>query len=199
MPPTPAAEIERLQRQINDLKARLRQARRAAAPEPTPDHELRRPDGTPVRLSALFGEKDDLFVVHNMGRGCAYCTLWADGFTGLAPHLQDRAAFVLCSNDAPEIAGAFAAERGWNFPVVSGAGSDFAREMGFASAEGKPWPGVSAFRRLKDRSIVRTGSAPFGPGDDFCPLWPLFDLLEGGAGDWAPRYSSTRERPISPA
>ncbi|MFI4897354.1 MAG: DUF899 family protein [Phycisphaerales bacterium JB059] len=187
----PTTEIEDLQRQIQELKARLSQARRAAPPEPTPDYELRRTDGSPVRLGELFGAKEDLLVVHNMGRGCVYCTLWADGFSSLTPHLQDRAAFVLCSNDEPETAGAFARERGWRFPVVSGAGSSFARDLGFASAEGKPWPGVSAFRRLENGSIVRMGSAPFGPGDDFCPPWPLFDLLAGGAGDWGPKYSYT--------
>ena len=186
-----AGEIESLLRQIHELKERLSRARRDAPREPTRDYELRRADGSPVRLSELFGDRDDLLVVHNMGKGCVYCTLWADGFTGYLPHLLDRAAFALCSNDEPETARAFAESRGWDFPVVSGAGSGFARDMGFASEDGKPWPGVSAFRRAQDGSIVRTGSAPFGPGDDFCPPWPLFDLLEGGAGDWGPKYSYT--------
>jgi hypothetical protein len=46
---------------------------------------------------------------------------------------------------------------------------------------------VSALRRAVDGSLVPTGRAEFGPGDDFCAVWPLFDLLEGGAGDWAPQ------------
>lgn len=185
----PSDEIRELQEQIQRLKARLSEARRSAAPEPVDDYQLTTTDGSPVRLSELFEGREDLLVVHNMGKGCVYCTLWADGFTGYARHLRGRCAFVLCSNDDAETARAFAASRGWNFPVVSGAGSSFARDMGFASEDGKPWPGVSAFHRDADGSIVRTGSAPFGPGDDFCPPWPLFDLLKGGAGDWAPRYS----------
>ena len=36
----------------------------------------------PVRLSELFGEHDDLVIIHNMGASCRYCTLWADGFSG---------------------------------------------------------------------------------------------------------------------
>ncbi len=189
MSDTHTEEIERIQKQIQKLKGELSKARRSAPPEPAPDYELRNADGSGVRLSELFDGREDLLVVHNMGKGCAYCTLWADGFTGFAPHLQDRAAFALCSNDDPATARAFADSRGWNYPVISGAGSSFARDMGFASPEGEPWPGVSAFRKLADGSIVRTGSAPFGPGDDFCSPWPLFDLLDGGAGDWAPKYS----------
>lgn len=189
MSQNPSDEIQQLQKQIHELKARLSEARRSAPHEQVEDYELRRVDGAPVRLSELFDGREDLLVVHNMGKGCAYCTLWADGFRGFAPHLQNRCSFVLCSNDDPETAREFADSRGWNYPVVSGAESGFAKDMGFASEDGKPWPGVSAFHKGNDGVIVRTGSAPFGPGDDFCSPWPLFDLLRGGAGDWAPKYS----------
>jgi predicted dithiol-disulfide oxidoreductase (DUF899 family) len=37
----------------------------------------------PVRLSELFAGKRDLFVIHNMGTSCRYCTMWADGFNGV--------------------------------------------------------------------------------------------------------------------
>jgi hypothetical protein len=30
--------------------------------------------------------------------------------------------------------------------------------------------------------------ASFGPGDDFCTLWHLFDLIPEGSGDWQPKY-----------
>ncbi len=189
MSQTNADEIKSLQMQIHELKTKLSSARRDAPPEPVEDFELRSADGAPVRLSELFDGKDDLLVVHNMGKSCVYCTLWGDGFTGFAQHLRDRAAFVLCSNDDPETARAFAAERGWNYPVVSGAGSGFAKAMGFMSDTGSPTPGVSAFKRLADGSVIRTGCAFFGPGDDFCSPWPLFDLLGGGAGEWSPQYS----------
>ncbi|MEZ6243627.1 MAG: DUF899 family protein [Phycisphaerales bacterium] len=182
-------KINELLRRIDELKKELTEARRAAGPEPVQDYQLRRADASPVRLSELFAGKDDLLVVHNMGKGCVYCTLWADGFTGYAPHLLDRASFVLCSNDEPARAREFSESRGWNYPVVSGAGSSFAKDMGFASPEGKPWPGVSAFHKNADGTIVRTGSAPFGPGDDFCAVWPMLDLLEGGADGWQPKYS----------
>ena len=49
-----AGEIESLLRQIHELKERLSRARRDAPREPTRDYELRRADGSPVRLSELF-------------------------------------------------------------------------------------------------------------------------------------------------
>jgi len=172
---------------VRNAKAELLAAIRARGPEPVDDHELRDLDGSPVRLSELFGEGDDLLVVHNMGRGCSYCTLWADGFRGLADHLERRCAFVLCSDDEPAKVAEFKRVRGWTFRCVSGAGSDFAAAMGYRGENGKPHPGVSAFHKEPDGSIVRTGHTPFGPGDDFCPVWPLFDLLKDGKGDFEPR------------
>lgn len=169
-------------------KAALLAAVRAAGPEPVEDWELRAADGAAVRLSELFGEHDDLLVVHNMGRGCSYCTLWADGFRGIAEHLERRCGFALCSHDEPDVMAAFAEQRGWAFRCVSGAGSEFAAAMGYAQSGGaSPRPGVSSFRREAGGDIVRIAHMPFGPGDDFCPVWPLFDLLADGPAEFKPR------------
>jgi len=176
-----------IQEEIYRLKTELSEARRAAEPEPVADYELRRTDGSVVRLSELFGDKSDLLVIHNMGKGCSYCTLWADGLKGFTEHIENRTAFALVSGDAPDVAGEFAAGRNWRFQVLSGKDSEFTRAMGYVTDEGN-LPGVSAFRRLADGSIVRTGKDVFGPGDDYCAPWPLFDLLQGGAGDWEPKY-----------
>lgn len=184
-------EIQAIERQILALNEKLGDARRRAQPEPVRDYTLRNPDGSEVRLSELFGDHDDLILIHNMGRSCVYCTLWADGFDSSAPHLENRAAFVLASADEPDTLREFADSRAWRYRVVSAAGSDLAKDMGFASPTGDPWPGVSAFRRKPDGSIVRTGRSPFGPGDPFCSTWHLFDLLENGADGWTPKYAYT--------
>jgi hypothetical protein len=49
---------------------------------------------------------------------------------------------------------------------------------------------AAVFRREPNR-ILCVSDASFSPGDDFCALWHLFDLLPGGAGDWEAklRYS----------
>jgi predicted dithiol-disulfide oxidoreductase (DUF899 family) len=187
------AEIVELSQQIETLKAKLSEARRRRPQEPVRDYVLLGADGVPVSLSSLFGDKKDLIVVHNMGRGCAYCTLWADGFNGVVPHLEDRAAFVVVSPDEPGVQAAFADSRGWRFRMASAAGSDFTRDMGYEDTPGDYMPGFSAFRRLADGTIVRTGRDFFGPGDDYCSPWRLFDTLDGGVGEWEPRYRYVRE------
>jgi predicted dithiol-disulfide oxidoreductase (DUF899 family) len=186
-------EIDELSRQIEALKAKLSEARRRRPKETVGNYTLLGADGVPVSLSALFGEKDDLIVVHNMGRGCAYCTVWADGFNGVVAHLEDRAAFVVVSPDEPAVQAEFAASRGWRFRMVSAAGSGFTHAMGFEDKPGDSMPGFSVFRRLPDGSIVRTGRDFFGPGDDYCSPWRLFDLLDGGVGEWGPKYRYARE------
>ncbi len=179
-------EIEDLTRRIEALKAELSAARRRRRPEPIADHEVGTSAGS-RRLSELFGAHDDLLLVHNMGRTCAYCTLWADGFVGLLPHLTRRTAFVLVTPDTPEAQREFAASRGWPFVLASDPSRAVARDLGFATEGGAVLPGVSALRRTPDGSLTRTGRAEFGPRDDYCAVWPFLDLLDGGAQAWAPR------------
>ena len=185
--PTIDADLRAAYEAVFKAKADLLALIKARGPEPVDDHALRDLDGSTVNLSELFGDRDDLLVVHNMGRGCRYCTLWADGFRGIADHVESRCAFVLCSDDEPETTAAFKAERGWNFRCVCGAGSGFAAAMGYRSDNGKPLPGVSAFHRWPDGAIMRTAHTPFGPGDDFCAVWPLLDLLNDGTAGFEPR------------
>ncbi len=85
-------EIDELSRQIEALKVKLTEARRRRPQEPVADQTLLGADGVPVSLAALFGDKDDLIVVHNMGRGCAYCTMWTRG---------DRAPSVAAASPLP--------------------------------------------------------------------------------------------------
>ncbi len=179
-------EIEALQNEVDAAKQRLSEARRRRPKEPVADYELRNTDGDPVRLSELFGDKDDLILIHNMGTGCSSCTMWADGFSGLAPHLMDRAAFVVCSPDRPEVQKRFAQKRNWSFRMVSAHNTTFFQDMGFWS--NGPWPGVSTFRREPDGSLTRIAKAVFDAGDDYCATWPLLDLLEGGANGWDPKF-----------
>jgi predicted dithiol-disulfide oxidoreductase (DUF899 family) len=186
--PTPEA-IRRLEDEIARLKAALAQMRRSAPPLPVTDYILTRADGLPVHLSQLFAGKRDLLVIHNMGRSCPYCTLWADGFNGVASHLQDRAGVALVSPDEPAELARFATARGWRIPVVSSRSTSFTSDLGFEPEAGKLWPGASGFRRTPDGVIVRTACATFGPGDDFSSTWHLFDLLAEGADGWQPRYA----------
>lgn len=185
-------EIDTLQNEVEIAKQRLTEARKRRPKEPIEDYVFKGIEDTEVRLSELFGDKDDLIVVHNMGTGCRYCTMWADGFTGLVPHLQDRAAFVVCSPDTPEVQRRFAAKRNWNFPMVSSHDNSFTQDMGFWTEGGPhpgPWPGVSTFHREPGGRIYRVAKTSFSPSDDFCAVWPFLDMLDEGSNGWEPKYS----------
>jgi predicted dithiol-disulfide oxidoreductase (DUF899 family) len=180
--------IHEIQLEIMKLKQSLAKEIAERTPEQVEDWELKNTDGSAVKLSDLFGDKRELLVIHNMGRGCNYCSLWGDAMIGIADHLKQRCGFVLCSNDPSEVINEFRQLRGWKYPCVSGNGSGFAKAMGYMSDEGSPEPGVSAFHKEDDGSIVRTGHASFGPGDDFCGVWPMLDLLRGGIAGWEPAH-----------
>lgn len=167
--------LQALEAEIKDL-----QARRAAMP--VGDYALTTSAGDAVRLSDLFGGKDDLILIHNMGFGCPYCTMWADGFNGIYPYIQTRAAFAVASPAAPEAQRKGAQWRGWTFPMVSAAGSTLFRDMGFETDDGAPMPGTSVFHRAADGTVSRRMSAPFGPGDRFCSVFSFLDLLPEAAG-----------------
>lgn len=184
--------IEKLEAELREAKKKLTEAIRAQPHEPIKNYTLRQvPSGSAVTLSELFGSSRELLLIHNMGKRCPYCTLWADCFSSMYKHVANRAAFVLSTPDEPSVAGAFASARGWTFPVVAHAGTTFAQDLGYKGEEGQYGafhPGVSAFLKRDDGSIVRTGTRRFGPGDDFCAIWPMFDLFANGAGDWAPKF-----------
>ena len=189
------ASMNAKRQEIEALRAELRALQAAAEPQVVDDYLLTGWDG-PVRLSDLFGGKRDLIVIHNMGTGCPACTMWADGFNGVYDHLASRAAFVIASPNPVDKQKAFAAGRGWRFPMVSYEGSRFAEDMGYREIGADPFddklggwnPGVSVFRRDGER-IVRLSDAEFGPGDGFCVVFSLFDLVPDADPTWRPKYS----------
>jgi predicted dithiol-disulfide oxidoreductase (DUF899 family) len=189
------SDLNAKREQIEALRREMRAIQAGIEPEAVTDYVFAGWSG-PVKLSELFGAKRDLFVIHNMGTGCPACTMWADGFNGVYDHLADRAAFVVSSPNPVEAQRAFAAGRGWRFPMVSHAGTTFARDMGYhrpgadpvADQMGGWYPGVSAFQKQRER-IVRVSDAELGEDDDFCLVWHLFDLLPERAAGWGPKFS----------
>jgi predicted dithiol-disulfide oxidoreductase (DUF899 family) len=167
----------------------LAELRRQRPREEIGDYQLLDSEGREARLSSLFGDQSSLILVHNMGRNCSYCTMWADGFNGLLPHLESRAAFALTSSDKPEAQKEFVQSRGWNFPVYSTAGTSFIADMGFDDEKEGLMPGVSVFTKETNGKMYRVSRAEFGPGDDFCAVWHFFDLLPEGIDGWQPQLS----------
>lgn len=169
-------------RQIAQIREKMRDTLAAVEPEEVQDYEFTNTEGS-VHLSELFGDHEDLIVVHNMGVACSYCTLWADGYNGVHQHVVSRAGFVVSSPDRPNVQKKIAESRGWKFPMVSHADTSFAADMGYVSEKGGWMPGVSVFKR-EGNAIMRVSNTGFSPGDDFCILWHFFDMLPGGVGEW---------------
>ncbi len=181
-------EIEKLETEVTDLQKKIAALRRQIPAEPIRDYELTSWSGETVKLSDAFGDKSELIVVHNMGKACSYCTLWADGFIGLTKHLEDRAGFILTSPDAPETQRRFARDRGWNFRMLSTKGTSFKHDLGFEPEPGRFWPGVSVLRKDEDGKIFHVSKAGFGPGDPYLGLWHFLDLLPSET-EWHPKFS----------
>lgn len=181
------AEYAEARANLQEAKQRMVELSRRIGPERVEDYELQGREGR-VRLSEMFGDKQDLILIHNMGYECPYCTMWADEFQGVLRHLQDRAAFVVVSPNSVEIQQSVRRKRGWTFEMYSAEGTSFIRDMGFesdgVSYNSNAMPGVSTFRKNADGSIDRVARDFFGPGDLYCGAWHLFDLLADGAGDW---------------
>lgn len=178
-------KVAEYRREIAELRKKMRALQAEREPEEVRDYTFATMAG-PLQLSELFGDRDDLILIHNMGKSCAYCTLWADGFNGIYDHLIDRAAFVVTSPDVPSVQAALAEKRGWRFPMVSHQDTTFAADMGYRTKDGLR-PGISILKREPTR-IVRVSDTGFRPGDDFCTIWHILDLFPEGGGGWQPKF-----------
>jgi predicted dithiol-disulfide oxidoreductase (DUF899 family)/predicted enzyme related to lactoylglutathione lyase len=184
-------EINQLEQEIMDKKKKLAQLRKSVPEQQVKNYLFSSSDKQGITLLELFADKDELIVIHNMGKSCSYCTMWADGFNGVYEHLVQKASFVLSTPDAPEVQEDFAASRGWVFPIVSTKGTTFKEDLGFL-IDGYYYPGVSTFRKDKEGNIYHHTKASLGPGDDYNVVWHLFDLLPSGSEDFQPKKNYNR-------
>ena len=185
-------EIETIQKEIFEKRQRIIELLKSNAHPVAKPYVLLDWDNREVRLNDLFGDKNDLIVIHNMGKGCRYCTLWADEINGISKHLENRAALAVVSPNPPDVQKAFAESRGWRFKMLSDRDLDFSRDMGFSyEKEGKNFamPGYSTFHKEPDGSITRVGYDEFGPTDMYSGTWHFFELLKDGENGWEPQYT----------
>jgi predicted dithiol-disulfide oxidoreductase (DUF899 family) len=183
--------IQSLYDEFFAIRARLVEALRAEPKPVDPSWTFDTAAGQRT-LADLFGNQNDLILIHNMGRSCSYCTLWADGIHGYLTHLQSRTAVVLVNADPLPVQQEFAASRGWTIPMASDSSGACTDGLGFATMkDGKRYlqPGFSTFHRSSDGTIEHIASDLFGPGDLYMPVFPMIELLRDGQGGWEPQYS----------
>jgi predicted dithiol-disulfide oxidoreductase (DUF899 family) len=182
-------DIRALELEIHELGQKLHQMRRETPRETVPDYPLQTMEGT-TSLRELFGEREKLLVIHNMGQGCRYCTLWADGINAFLPHLESTLAVVLVSGDDPLVQRRLGNDRGWRFRMASHGGGDYIRQQSTQPGQDNT-PGAVCYG-LQDDKIMRLGSSSFGPGDPYCAMWPLLSLAGIGLAEWTPQFNYWR-------
>jgi predicted dithiol-disulfide oxidoreductase (DUF899 family) len=152
-----------------------------------------------VRLSELFTGPDRALVVYHLMYGkrqtapCPMCTMWIDGFNGVAHHLaQNVDLAVVAAADVPTLR-AHARSRGWTrLRLLSAGGSTFKRDLLSEDADGNQDSTVSVFTRDADGSVRHVYTAHPRMSDDvdqrgidlLNPVWHILDLTPQGRGDW---------------
>ena len=179
-------EIEQLEKEIAEKKQRIKELRKSEPQKLVQNYEFEGENGSSISLLELFGEKEELIVIQNMGKSCSFCTMWADGFNGVYHYLAHKAPFVLASPDSPEIQSTLAKEREWKFKMISTQNNTFKQDLGFV-IEGRVYPGVSVFRRTPSDEIYLVANDFFGPGDNYSSPWHLFELLPSGSEGFNPK------------
>jgi predicted dithiol-disulfide oxidoreductase (DUF899 family) len=153
---------------------------------------------TKVRLSGLFADVNKPLVVYQymygaaQKRPCPMCTLWIDGFNGVAHHLRQRVNFAVIAQVGLGELREWGRQRGWHrLRLVSSAGSNFKTDLQYEDPDGSQHPGISVFVRSPDGSVKHFYSScaimkeKINRGIDLLsPVWNIFDLTPEGRGDW---------------
>jgi predicted dithiol-disulfide oxidoreductase (DUF899 family) len=182
----PNNEIINIEQKIRILMERLAKLQQSNRRNEVNNYSFSTIEGE-INLLDLFGEKDKLLLIHNMGQGCRYCTLWADGFNGFLPHLESTISVVLASKDAPQLQRKFANSRGWRFRLASHGGGEYIQEQSVMK-DSNNMPGAVVYERDGDK-IYRKNDCVFGPGDIYCSMWSLLGLAGLNETSWTPQFS----------
>ena len=204
------AELLEAEIALKEQRERVAELRRQLPTDtPVDDYAFQRIDlragggVSPVSLSGLIGDgQRPLVLMHFMYGGaqtsfCPMCTMWADGYDGAVPHMEQRVAFgVVVAGDVEAFA-AHGRERGWrNLRLLSSEGTSFKTDFGMENGEGGQMPGASVFVRGADGAPRHfyTGGAFMDGGhfrgmDLLSPVWHFLDLTRQGRSDWMPALS----------
>ena len=193
-----AAEIDLMDRieQVAGLRRKLplgRKVKDYAFREGPPDLSLNAASNFfTTRLSELFAEKKDSLIVDHLmfgpedERPCKMCTMWADGYDAIAPHVSAKTNFVVVAKAPIERLRDWGRARGWrHLRLLSSSDTSFNSDFGYEDANGQN-PGLSVFKRVADDIYhFYASQAMMTPEhnrgiDLYSPVWNLLDLLPEG-------------------
>ena len=152
-----------------------------------------------VRLSELFSGPGRSVVVYHFMYGkkqttpCPMCTMWIDGFNGIASHLAQRIDFLIAAAaDLPALR-QHARHRGWhNLRLLSCGDSTFKYDLASEDADGTQDSTISVFTRGDDGTLRHAYSTHPRMSDDIkergidllTPVYNMLDLTPQGRDDW---------------
>jgi len=152
-----------------------------------------------VKLSELFSRPDRALVIYHLMYGkaqsspCPMCTMWIDGYNGVARHLAQNIDFAVAAAADPVALRQHARARGWNnLRLLSCGESTFKYDFASEDAEGNQDSTLSVFTRDAKGTVRHFYTCHPHMADDInqrgidllTPVYNMLDLTPGGRGDW---------------
>jgi predicted dithiol-disulfide oxidoreductase (DUF899 family) len=157
-----------------------------------------------VRMSQLFTAPGRSLVIYHLMYGklqtspCPMCTLWIDGFNGIAQHLAQNVDFAIAAAaDVPTLR-QHARNRGWrNLHLLSCGTSSFKYDLNSEDEAGNQDSTISVFTRDGQGTLRHFYSTHPRMDDDIdqrgidllSPVWHVLDLTPEGRDDWYPELA----------
>jgi predicted dithiol-disulfide oxidoreductase (DUF899 family) len=152
-----------------------------------------------VRLSELFRAPGRSVVIYHLMYGkrqknpCPMCTMWIDGYNGVAHHLAQNVDFAIAAAADPPHLRQHARNRGWHhLRLLSCGDSTFKYDLLSEDAEGNQDSTMSVFTRDHDGTLRHfyTTHPWMAPDieqrgiDLLTPVYNMLDLTPEGRDDW---------------
>ena len=152
-----------------------------------------------VRLSELFSAPERALVIYHFMYGkkqtkpCPMCTLFIDGWNGVAHHLAQMVDVAIVAAAEPTELRAHARSRGWDrLRLLSCGGNTFKYDLKSEDREGNQDSTVSVFTRDGDGKMRHFYTAHPSMSHDIkergidllCPVYNILDLTPQGRGEW---------------
>jgi predicted dithiol-disulfide oxidoreductase (DUF899 family) len=152
-----------------------------------------------IKLSELFTAAGRPLVIYQMMYGkkqvkpCPMCTMWIDGYNGVARHIAQNIDFAIVAAADPQALRDHARARGWkNLRLLSAGSNTFKYDMGSEDADGEQDSSLAVFTKDADGTVRHFYSTHprIAPDikergiDLLTPVYNLMDLTPHGRGEW---------------
>lgn len=159
---------------------------------------------TTVRLSELFTGPGRPVVIYHLMYGkrqtspCPMCTMWIDGYNGIARHLAPHVDFAIVAAADPAMLRQHARTREWrHLRLLSSVDGTFKYDLRSEDADGAQDSTISVFTRDRDGTLRHSYSAhPWMAADVkergidlLTPVYNMLDLTPHGRGNWYAQLS----------